>query len=115
MSKPTVPAAWLTFAEGVVYTHYDIPVRVFGLSATSDQQLAGVIMKLGGSVFLWSIVVYLFFRRFAARFAEENTYRRSAQLPTSEIVGNDEVALTYAEVQEAFERSEPAPEPQPKP
>jgi len=110
---PTVPAAWLTFAEGVVYTHYDIPVRVFGLSATSDQQLAGVIMKLGGSVFLWSIVVYLFFRRFAARFAEENTYRRSAQVPTSEIVGNDEVALTYAEVQEAFERSEPAPEPQP--
>ena len=58
-------------------------------------------------------MIYLFFRRFAARFAEENTYRRSAQVPTSEIVGNDEVALTYAEVQEAFERSDPAPEPQP--
>ena len=51
---PTVPAGWLMFAEGVVYKHYDIPVRVFGLSATNDQQLAGLIMKLGGGMFLWS-------------------------------------------------------------
>ena len=111
---PTIPAAWLTFAEGVVYKNYDVAVRVFGLSATDDQQVAGAIMKLGGSVFLWSIVVYLFFARFSARFAEENTYRRSAQVPTAEIVGNDEVALTYAEVEDAFQRTEPMPEPEAK-
>lgn len=35
---PTVPAAWLTFAEGAVYKHYDIPIRVWGLSVTTDQQ-----------------------------------------------------------------------------
>jgi putative membrane protein len=55
---PTLPAAWLTFAEGAVYREYDIPVRVFGWSVTVDQQLAGGIMKLGGSTFLWTIVVY---------------------------------------------------------
>ena len=43
--------------------HYDIPVRVWGLSVTTDQQLAGAIMKTGGSIFLWSIIVFLFFRR----------------------------------------------------
>ena len=56
---PTVPAAWLTFAEGAVYKHYDIAVRVWGLSVTTDQQVAGAIMKTGGAVFLWSIVVFL--------------------------------------------------------
>lgn len=30
---PTVPAGWLTFAEGVVYKHYNQPVRVCGGSA----------------------------------------------------------------------------------
>ncbi len=38
---PTVPAGWLTFAEGTVYKAYDQPVRVWGLSITADQQLAG--------------------------------------------------------------------------
>ena len=46
---PTVPAGWLTFAEGVVYKHYNQPVRVWGISPTDDQQLAGAIMKIGGS------------------------------------------------------------------
>ena len=41
---PTVPGAWLTFAEGVVYSAYDIPVRVWGISVTSDQQVAGLLM-----------------------------------------------------------------------
>jgi len=72
---PTVPAAWLAIADGVVYRHYDIPVRVFGLSATTDQQLAGAVMKSGGTIFLWSIIVFIFFRRFMTRFSEEQSYR----------------------------------------
>lgn len=109
---PTVPAGWLTFAEGVVYDHYDTPVRVFGLSATHDQQIAGVIMKIGGGLFLWTVVIVLFFRRFAARFETDNTYRRSERLPDAEITGNEDVALTYAEVSDAFRRTAPAPEPE---
>ncbi len=75
---PTVPAAWLTFAEGTVYEHYgNQPVRVWGLSVTNDQQLAGAIMKLAGGMYLWSIVIFMFFRRFAKGWHDENTYRRA--------------------------------------
>jgi putative membrane protein len=106
---PTVPAGWLTFAEGVVYKHHDIPVRVFGLSATDDQQIAGAVMKLGGATFLWIIVIWMFFKRFAARFNEDNTYRRSEHLPRAEITGHADLPLTYDEVSAAFDRS-PAPD-----
>jgi len=74
---PTVPAGWLTFADGAVYSHYgDQPVRVWGLSATHDQQLAGAIMKLAGGMYLWAIVIFMFFLRFAKGWRDENTYRR---------------------------------------
>lgn len=95
---PTVPAGWLTFAEGTVYKHYDTPVRVWGMSVATDQQLAGAIMKLGGSVFLWSIVIFMFFKRFAANFNAEQSYVRDA-------------TLTFEEVEQAFEKTPPAPEP----
>jgi len=96
---PTVPAGWLTFAEGTVYEHYDTPVRVWGLSVSTDQQLAGAIMKLGGSIFLWAIVIFMFFRRFAANFNAEQGYVR-------------DTTLTFEEVEQAFEKTPPAPEPQ---
>jgi putative membrane protein len=105
---PTVPAGWLTFAEGIVYKHYDIPVRVFGLTATDDQQVAGAIMKLGGATFLWMIVIWMFFKRFAARFAQDNTYRRSEHIPHAEVTGHADEPLMYDDVSAAFERS-PAP------
>jgi len=75
---PTVPAAWLTFAEGSVYKHYDIPIRVWGLSVTTDQQLAGAVMKSAGSMFLWTIIVVIFFRRFIGRFFAEASYSKEA-------------------------------------
>lgn len=75
---PTVPAAWLTFAEGSVYKHYDIPVRVWGLSVTTDQQLAGAVMKSAGAVFLWTIIIVIFFRRFIGRFFAEATYAQKS-------------------------------------
>jgi len=90
---PTIPAAWLTFAEGVVYTHYDTTVRVWGLSATVDQQIAGAIMKTGGTVFLWSIIIFLWFRRFTAQFHGQQTYRRG------------ESSLTFDHVTRAFDQA----------
>ena len=100
---PTVPAAWLTFAEGAVYKHYDVAVRVWGLSVTTDQQVAGAIMKTGGAVFLWSIVVFLFFKRFSSGFAAEQSYQRNSPL--------DDDILTYQDVTDAFGRVAPAKEP----
>jgi putative membrane protein len=90
---PTIPAAWLTFAEGVVYRHYDVTVRVWGLSATVDQQIAGAIMKTGGTVFLWSIIVFLWFRRFTTQFHGQQTYRRANS------------ALTFDDVTRAFDKA----------
>ncbi|MFA5773901.1 MAG: cytochrome c oxidase assembly protein [Ilumatobacteraceae bacterium] len=81
---PTVPAGWLAVAEGVVYRQYDIPVRVFGLSVKTDQQLAGAVMKTGGTIFLWSIIVFIFFRRFMGRFSEEQSYRVNSEVNPNE-------------------------------
>jgi putative membrane protein len=100
---PTVPAAWLTFAEGAVYKHYDIAVRVWGLSVTTDQQVAGAIMKTGGAVFLWSIVVFLFFKRFSAGFLDAQSYRKNTT--------SDGEVLTYQDVTDAFGRVAPIKEP----
>jgi len=94
---PTVPAAWLTFAEDSVYKHYDIPIRVWGLSVETDQQLAGAVMKTGGSIFLWAIVIFIFFKRLAKGFYKDQSYIPEADPP-----------LTFSEVEEAFAQS-PAP------
>jgi putative membrane protein len=93
---PTIPAAWLTFAEGVVYSHYAQPVRVWGLTVGEDQQLAGATMKLGGTIFIWSIIVFIFFRRFDV--GEEHGDQRSP--------------LTYEEVAAEFDRSPALLEPE---
>ena len=64
---PTVPGAWLTFAEGAVYSAYDIPDRLWGISVTSDQQVAGLLMKLVGGTYLWVLITVIFFRWAAKR------------------------------------------------
>lgn len=93
---PTVPAAWLTFADGAVYTEYDIPVRVFGWSVSEDQELAGAVMKTGGTIFLWSIIIFIFFKRFAAGYGADQDYRRTP--------GSDD-ELTSADVEREFATS----------
>ncbi len=105
---PTIPAAWLTFAEGTVYSAYDIPYRLWGISVTDDQQLAGAIMKTGGGIFLWTIIVAIFFRRFAANYSREHDYRRGSRMPTAEISGHDDFPLTTEDVEREFSRTAPA-------
>jgi putative membrane protein len=106
---PTIPAAWLTFADGVVYKVYDRPVRLWGITVVEDQQMAGAFMKVGGGFFLWAIVIFLFFKRFAAGHgASEYDFRRGASMPDAEIVGHDDRPLTTADVEQAFAESAPA-------
>ena len=97
----TIPAGWLTFAEGVVYKHYNIPTRVWGVSVSNDQQIAGAIMKLGGSIFLWTIIVAMFFRHFVKTFRDEN----------KDDYDKVESILTTADVERAFQATAPAEEP----
>jgi putative membrane protein len=67
-------------------------------------------MKTAGGLFLWSIVIYLFFTKFAKRFGESHDYRRGGRIPAAEIVGNEEFPLTTADVEREFARTTPAPE-----
>ena len=112
---PTIPAGWLTFADGAVYKAYDFPSpRVWGLSVTYDQQLAGVIMKIGGSLFLWTITTTLFFRRFMRNWQAEadGSYRR--ERPAVSALGaaeEHEPALTFEEVNQVFETTAAPEEP----
>ncbi len=110
---PTVPAAWLALAEGVLYEAYDTPARLWGISVTSDQQAAGLIMKLGGGFFLWICIIFIF-ARWVASQDKGTRARRVVVSDTGEVVAVDgPEALTYDEVARAFEQA-PAPrEPSP--
>lgn len=100
---PTVPGAWLIFANGAVYKAYDIPQRLWGISVTSDQQVAGLIMKLIGGTYLWILITRIFFV-WAGRHEEAS--RRGVEYTEREV-------LTWDKVQEAFEASEAPAEPVP--
>ncbi len=69
---PTVPASFLTFADGAVYKFYESVPRLWGWSVVGDQQVAGLIMKLGGGLLLWSIIVVLFFKWSAKEEAQSS-------------------------------------------
>jgi putative membrane protein len=101
---PTVPGAWLTFAEGAVYSAYDIPQRLWGIDVTADQQAAGLIMKLAGGTYLWTIITYLFFT-WASR-------HESATASGNQVTERD--VLTWDQVEREFERSPAVSEPPPK-
>lgn len=109
---PTVPAGWLTFAESAVYKAYDQPFRMWGLSVQIDQQVAGAIMKTGGTIFLWSIIITLWFKRFAAGHEAEYDFRR--RTPPSAAVSPtpaaDDETLSYDDVERAFAASAPPEE-----
>ncbi|HEX9889031.1 MAG TPA: cytochrome c oxidase assembly protein [Nitriliruptorales bacterium] len=59
---PTVPASFLTFGESPLYKAYEAVPRLWGIDALTDMQYAGVIMKLGGGLYLWTVIAVLFFR-----------------------------------------------------
>jgi putative membrane protein len=66
---PTVPSAWLIFAEKPIYDAYIHPYTVWGLTAVDDQQTAGVLMKLGAGVLLW-VLIAVIFAKWARRHME---------------------------------------------
>ena len=87
---PTVPASFLAFAEAPMFHFYEHVPRVW-LSVVEDQQLAGAIMKVGGSGILWSLIVVIFFRWYSR----------------SEKGGGD--VLTWEDVERQFDRAGPPP------
>lgn len=59
---PTVPASFLTFATEPIYSTYASFPRLWGISVETDQMMAGLIMKLGGGLLLWTIIAVVFFK-----------------------------------------------------
>jgi hypothetical protein len=50
---------------------------IWGIDAVTDQRIAGLIMKLGGGLLLWSVIAYMFFKwnaREEAQRSEEVTW-----------------------------------------
>jgi len=108
---PTVPGAWLVFAEGAVYRVYDIPQRMFDISVTTDQQVAGAIMKLGAGTYLWVIITALFFQWSARTERADRETATAANRARIDRRAADQAAadlLTFDEVQQEFARR-PAP------
>ncbi len=58
----TLPYAFLTFGELPFYGVYELAPPVLRLSAREDQQIAGLLMKIGGGLILWTAITILFFR-----------------------------------------------------
>lgn len=75
---PTIPSAFLIFGETPLYARYATFPRLWDMSALTDMQVSGLIMKLGGGFYLWTVITVLFFR-WAGR--EE---RRDKSKPTRE-------------------------------
>ena len=59
---PTIPASFLTFGHQPLYKIYETFPRVLGLSALTDQLIAGLIMKILGGLILWGFIAVIFFR-----------------------------------------------------
>lgn len=84
---PTIPAAFLTFATAPIYEAYAIDNRIWSFSAVSDQQAAGVIMKLIGGFYLWILIGIVFFR-----WLNDKETQKSAPTPEQpqSVYGQDE-------------------------
>lgn len=57
---PMLPGGILTFASFPLYRIYELAPRVWDLSADSDQQLAGILMKVGNIPIVWSVIFVIF-------------------------------------------------------
>lgn len=68
--------AYLTFSPLPLYATYELAPPISALSTRDDQLLAGLFMKMGGAVILWTAISILFFRWFRTSEAEDRGGRR---------------------------------------
>lgn len=102
---PTVPAGWLTFAEGVVYTSYDRSFRLWGMSVAYDQQAAGMIMKVVGGTYLWVLIGILFIK-----FVQASEHGDRARGIKPDRRAPEDDLLTWADVEHELATAPPAPQ-----
>ncbi len=94
---PTIPGGWLVFATGVVYRHYDIPERLWGVDVLADQQAAGAIMKVVGGFVLWAIILVVFTRWAKTEIrSDEESREERARIERIETLTYDDVSTAFA-------------------
>lgn len=70
--------AFLTFSEVPVYATFELAPPVGSLSTRDDQLVAGLLMKVGGAVILWTSITILFFRWVGRNEREDAVERTGA-------------------------------------
>jgi putative membrane protein len=70
--------AYLTFSPLPLYSTYELAPPVIGLSTRDDQLLAGLLMKMGGAVILWTAITIIFFRWVGRSEREERAFPGAA-------------------------------------
>lgn len=73
---PTVPATFLTLGDTPLYKIYETFPRLWGISAHTDQVIAGLIMKIGGGLLLWGFIAGVFFTWVAKEQALDEKMRQ---------------------------------------
>lgn len=72
---PSVLAAFITFSDGVFYKYYATAPRIWGLTPIEDQQFAGFVMKIIGSLILWGFIAWAFFKWYERETADDKEPR----------------------------------------
>ena len=67
--------AYLTFSDMPLYATFELAPPVTGISTRDDQLVAGLLMKMGGAVILWTSITILFFRWVAQQEREDAAAR----------------------------------------
>lgn len=62
---PTIPASFMTLGVSPLYPIYTTFPRLWGIDVMTDQIVAGLIMKIGGGLILWTAIGWVFFSWYA--------------------------------------------------
>jgi cytochrome c oxidase assembly factor CtaG len=75
-----VPASFLTFGSRPLYRVYEKFPRLWGISALTDMQVAGLIMKIAAGIVIWGVITIVFFRWYHREEAESGPQSTSREL-----------------------------------
>lgn len=101
-----VPASFLTWAESPIYKVYETTPKLWGMTALEDQQTAGLIMKLGGTIIVWTVLTILFFKWMSEN---EERDRQARHLSVQDILAAKSADTSGANSLEAASGAAPSP------
>jgi putative membrane protein len=67
---PMIPGGFLTFSPQPLYGTFELAPRV-GVEALDDQQMAGVLMKVGNLPVIWTVMAVIWFRWYKQESGDE--------------------------------------------